>query len=105
MLNDKKLRNTFLLQLLVILLPASLLLIANVIESKFIGVTSLILGIIGLFMSISILRRFIRNWKIWNPTSTKIMGIAFAVLGILLGLYAILGLFTVLTYVGGSMIG
>jgi hypothetical protein len=105
MFKDKKLRNTFLLQSLVIVLPASLLVIANITVSKCIGIISLILGIIGLFVSISVLRQFIRNWRIWNPMSVKIMGIMLAVLGMLLGLYAILGLFTVLTYVGGSMIG
>jgi hypothetical protein len=105
MFQDKKLRNTFLLQLLVVLLPASLLIVANITVSEFIGVTSLALGFIGLFVSIGVLRQFIRNWKIWNPVSVKITGIALAVLGILLGIYAILGIFTVLTDVGGNMIG
>jgi hypothetical protein len=105
MFKDKKLRNAFLLELVVILLPASLLIIANVIDSRFIGITSLALGVIGLFVSIGVLRQFIRNWKIWNPMWVKITGVTLAVLGILLGLYAILGLFAVLTYVGGGMIG
>ncbi|HTB30664.1 MAG TPA: hypothetical protein VK808_01475 [Bacteroidia bacterium] len=105
MFQDKKLKKAFLLQLLVVLLPVSLLVIANIIISKFIGVTSLALGFIGLFVSIGVLRQFIRNWKIWNPASVKITGITLAVLGILLGIYAILGIFTVLTDVGGNMIG
>ena len=104
MFNNKKLRNAFLLELLVVVLPASLLIIANVAESKPIGITSLILGVLGLFVSISVLRQFIRNWKIWDTMAIKIAGVALAILGILLGLYALLGLFTVLTYVGGSMI-
>ncbi len=105
MFQDKKLRNTFLLELAVIVLPASLLTTADITDSRFIGIISLILGVVGLFISISVLRKFILNWKIWNPMWVKITGIALAVLGILLGIYAILGLFTVLTYVGGGMIG
>jgi hypothetical protein len=64
-----------------------------------INVIYLILGITGLLVSIGILRRFIRNWKTWNPPIIRIIGVILAVLGILLGLYAILGLYSFMVYV------
>ena len=107
MFNDKKLRNTFLLQLLVILLPASIYMIAYMLLSATIFLVSVWLGIAGLFISIGVLRRFIIYRKIWNPTSIKVIGISMSILGILLGLFAILCLYSYLMsfMAAASMIG
>jgi hypothetical protein len=99
MFNDKKLRNMFLLELLIVVVPTLLLVIANIMESTLLGVIYLILGIIGLFVSIGIFRRFIRNWKTWNPPVIRIIGLVLSILGILLGLYAILGLYSFMVYI------
>jgi len=89
MFKDKKLRNTFWLSILAVLLTTILIeFVANFSYPRTFGmVTILILSSIAVFINMFTFIYFIQNWNNWHQILFKILGLIISLTGLLAGIY------------------
>ena len=105
MFEDKKLKITFLLALSFATIPVAIFGLGNMFESVPLIYISLGLAIVGLATGTYTLITFIKNWKLWEKLSFKVIGLILSIVEIFIGIYALLGLISLLIFTGPAMIG